>query len=370
MVDRAASGPVRQPFSTVEAAGLRALLREHGQAPYRGEQAYRHFWGAHVDTFSDMHTLPVEVRAFLEERFFFSTVRPVVRRQADRGRTIKYLLELSEGRRIESVLMHQEPSKKGRPRITLCVSSQVGCPIGCSFCATGQSGFERNLSEAEIIDQFLLAARELHASGQSLTNVVFMGMGEPMNNYAAVVAAIRRLALKETMDFSPRRVTVSTIGLIPFMERLSEDVPNVNLAVSLHAPDDELRSQLIPVNRKYPIGAVVRAARAHAEKTGRRVSYEYVLLSGVNDRLEQAERLAEVVGSRLAHVNLIPMNSVEGSSLRPPSSRHVLAFQARLQGAGVPTTVRVTRGLDIDAACGQLRAREPQLLALTTPPVT
>jgi 23S rRNA (adenine2503-C2)-methyltransferase len=195
-------------------------------------------------------------------------------------------------------------------------------------------------------------------------------MGEPMNNYAAVVAAIRRLALKETMDFSPRRVTVSTIGLIPFMERLSEDVPNVNLAVSLHAPDDELRSQLIPVNRKYPIGAVVRAARAHAEKTGRRVSYEYVLLSGVNDRLEQAERLAEVVGSRLAHVNLIPMNSVEGSSLRPPSSRHVLAFQARLQGAGVPTTVRVTRGLDIDAACGQLRAREPQLLALTTPPVT
>jgi 23S rRNA (adenine2503-C2)-methyltransferase len=236
----------------------------------------------------------------------------------------------------------------------------VGCPIGCSFCATGKSGFDRNLSEAEIVDQFLAASRDLGEKQRSLTNVVFMGMGEPMNNYAAVVGAIRHWARQDTLNFSPRRVTVSTIGLVPFIERLSAEGLPVNLAISLHAPDDELRSSMIPVNRKYPIAAIVAAARAHAERTGRRTSYEYVLLQGVNDSVEQARRLTTVIGHRLTHVNLIPMNPIEGSPLAPPSKARAQAFQSVLQDAGISTTIRATRGLDIDAACGQLRARQLQ----------
>src|SRR5206468_12099269 len=222
------------------------------------------------------------------------------------------------GRTIETVVMHYPATSNSRSRTTICVSSQVGCPIGCSFCATGQSGFDRNLSEAEIVDQFLAVSRDLAERERSLTNVVFMGMGEPLNNYAAVVGAIRRWARPDTLNFSPRRVTVSTIGLVPFIERLSAEGLPVNLAISLHAPDDELRSSMIPVNRKYPIAAIIGAARAHAERTGRRVSYEYVLLQGVNDSGEQDGRLPALVKHPLSRANLTPMNPVQGSPLAPP----------------------------------------------------
>jgi 23S rRNA (adenine2503-C2)-methyltransferase len=258
------------------------------------------------------------------------------------------------------VVMHYPATSSSRARTTVCVSSQVGCPIGCTFCATGQSGFDRNLTEAEIVDQFLAVGRELGQGDRALTNVVFMGMGEPMNNYAAVVGAVRRWADPSTLNFSPRRVTISTIGLVPSIERLSAEGLPVNLAISLHAPDDDLRSSMIPVNRKYPIAAIIAAARAHAERTGRRTSYEYVLLDGVNDSLEQARRLARLVNHRLCHVNLIPMNRIEGSTFAPPSKARAQAFQAVLQAAGISTTIRATRGLDIDAACGQLRARQLQ----------
>ncbi len=305
-----------------------------------------------------MRTLSPGTRRELEASFAFSTVTTQLKREADRGATVKYLFRLHDSRTIETVVMHYDATARSRARTTICVSSQVGCPIGCSFCATGRSGFDRNLSEAEIVDQFLSASRDLGETQRALTNVVFMGMGEPMNNYAAVVGAIRRWARRDTLNFSPRRVTVSTIGLVPFIERLSAEGLPVNLAVSLHAPDDELRSRMIPVNRKYPIAAIVRAARAHAERTGRRTSYEYVLLQGVNDSAEQARRLATIVGHRLTHVNLIPMNPIEGSALAPPSKARAQAFQAVLQAAGTSTTIRATRGLDIDAACGQLRARQ------------
>lgn len=312
-----------------------------------------------------MRTLSPGTRRELEASFAFSTVTTRLKREADRGATVKYLFRLHDSRTIETVVMHYDATARSRARTTICVSSQVGCPIGCSFCATGRSGFDRNLSEAEIVDQFLSASRDLGETQRALTNVVFMGMGEPMNNYAAVVGAIRRWARPDTLNFSPRRVTVSTIGLVPFIERLSAEGLPVNLAVSLHAPDDELRSSMIPVNRKYPIAAIVRAARAHAERTGRRTSYEYVLLQGVNDSAEQARRLATIVGHRLSHVNLIPMNPIEGSALAPPSKARAQAFQAVLQAAGISTTIRATRGLDIDAACGQLRARQLQVTAST-----
>ncbi|TME76593.1 MAG: 23S rRNA (adenine(2503)-C(2))-methyltransferase RlmN [Chloroflexi bacterium] len=331
-----------------------------GEAPYRGDQARQWFWQKLAPSFSAMRTLPVSVRRHLEETYAFSTVTPHAKRVADNGQTVKYLFRLADGRTIETVVMQYDASARSRARTTICVSSQVGCPIGCTFCATGRSGFDRNLSQAEIVDQFLMASRDLAEGQRSLTNVVFMGMGEPLNNYAAVVGAIRRWAGPDTLNFSPRRVTISTIGLVPFIERLGAEGLPVNLAISLHAPDDELRTSMIPVNRKYPIAAIVGAARAHAERTGRRVSYEYVLLQGVNDSVEQARRLAALVKHRLSHVNLIPMNPVEGSPLAPPSKQRAQAFQATLQAAGISTTIRATRGLDIDAACGQLRARQPQ----------
>ncbi|HSO93573.1 MAG TPA: 23S rRNA (adenine(2503)-C(2))-methyltransferase RlmN [Candidatus Dormibacteraeota bacterium] len=334
------------------------MERVHEPA-YRATQASKFFWHSLTPSFEAMYTLPAGARRHLEESYAFSAVTPHLRRQADHGQTVKYLFKLSDGRTVETVVMHYEANERSRRRTTICVSSQVGCPIGCTFCATGQSGFDRNLTEAEIVDQFLHAARELKVADRALTNVVFMGMGEPMNNYAAVLGAIRRWAREDTLRFSPRRVTVSTIGLVPFIERLSNEGLPVNLAISLHAPDDELRSRLIPVNRKYPIAAVIAAARAHAQRTGRRTSYEYVLLDGVNDSQEQAARLAKLVSHPLSHVNLIPMNPIDGSPLSPPSRRRALAFEAALQAAGVSVTIRATRGLDIDAACGQLRARQP-----------
>ncbi len=307
-----------------------------------------------------MRTLNPESRARLESSFAFSTVLPYRRQEADSGQTVKYLFRLADGRTVETVVMHYPQTPRARRRTTICISSQVGCPIGCAFCATGRSGFDRNLTEAEIVDQFLAAARELRPQQRAVTNVVFMGMGEPLNNYGPVLAAIRRWGRPDTLGFSPRRVTISTIGLVPFIERLeSEGVP-VNLAISLHASDDELRSRLVPVNRKYPLRAVVAAAQAHAVRTGRRTSYEYVLLGGVNDSDEQAVKLGALVGRRLSHVNLIPMNPVDGSGFRPPPRERALAFQRVLQAAGIHATIRATRGLDIDAACGQLRARELQ----------
>jgi 23S rRNA (adenine2503-C2)-methyltransferase len=334
------------------------LLTAAGEPGYRAEQARTWFWRQLAPSFAAMRTLSPGARIQLERGFAFSTVAEHRKREADGGATVKYLFRLHDGRTIETVVMHYPATARGRARTTICVSSQVGCPIGCTFCATGQSGFDRNLSEAEIVDQFLHASRGLREQQRALTNVVFMGMGEPMNNYPAVVAAIRRWARADTLNFSPRRVTISTIGLVPFIERLAAEELPVNLAISLHAPDDALRSSMIPVNRKYPIAAVVAAARAHAQRTGRRTSYEYVMLAGVNDSADQARRLASVIGRQLSHVNLIPMNPVEGSPLHRPRPERTLSFQRLLQAAGISTTIRDTRGLDIDAACGQLRARE------------
>ena len=334
-------------------------MRAAGHAEFRAAQAWSWFWKSRAASFSAMRTLPPTVRDHLAGGYIFSTVTVQRKREADQGQTAKYLFTLQDGRTIETVVMRY-PKKA---RTTICVSSQVGCPIGCTFCATGQSGFDRNLIEAEIVDQLLAVERDLHGPERLLTNVVFMGMGEPMNNYAAVVGAIRRWSRPDTLNFSPRRVTISTIGLVPFIERLARERLPVNLAISLHAPDDDLRSRMIPVNRKYPIESVVGAARAYARSTGRRVSYEYVLLEGINDSPEHAARLAALVHHPRSHVNLIPMNPIDGSPMRPPSRAKAHAFRDALRRAGVAATIRATRGLDIDAACGQLRAREARLAA-------
>jgi 23S rRNA (adenine2503-C2)-methyltransferase len=269
---------------------------------------------------------------------------------ADDDTTAKWLWRAADGAQIETVLMRYSA------RATVCVSSQAGCAMGCTFCATGQAGFERHLSVDEVVEQVL---RAQHASPQRVSNVVFMGMGEPLANTDTVIDACTRL--HEDVGISARHLTVSTVGVVPGMERLTDfDLP-VTLAVSLHAPDDARREQLVPLNRRYPLSAVLDAARAYAERKGRRVSFEYACINGVNDHPHQADALAgRLTGFRGgAHVNLIPLNDTAGYPGRPSDADRIAAFAERLRAGGVQATVRRNRGTSIDAACGQLRARTP-----------
>ena len=267
---------------------------------------------------------------------------------ADDDTTAKWLWRATDGAQIETVLMRYSA------RATVCVSSQAGCAMGCTFCATGQAGFERQLSSGEIVEQVV---RAQHASPQRVSNVVFMGMGEPLANVDAVLDACTRL--HDDLGISARHITVSTVGVVPGIERLTEFELPVTLAVSLHAPDDLLREQLVPLNRRYPLAAVLDAARAYADRKGRRVSFEYACISGVNDLPHHADALAgRLTGFRGgAHVNLIPLNDTAGYPGHPSEPGRIAAFADHLRAAGVEATVRRNRGATIDAACGQLRAR-------------
>jgi 23S rRNA (adenine2503-C2)-methyltransferase len=242
-------------------------------------------------------------------------------------------------------------------RTTLCISSQAGCPVGCPFCATGKFPFGRNLKAHEIVEQAIDAQRSLLAEGRRLSHVVFMGMGEPMANYQSVVDAVRRLADPQLLGVSPRRIVVSTSGLIPRIEQLAEEKIPVTLAISLHAARDELRDVLVPVNRKYPVHDLVGAAQAYADRSGRRVSYEWVMLAGVNDTEQDARELGALLRRKLAHVNLIPFNPVDDTPYRAPDRRSIRAFREMVEAQGLNVTVRDTRGRDADAACGQLHER-------------
>jgi 23S rRNA (adenine2503-C2)-methyltransferase len=239
-------------------------------------------------------------------------------------------------------------------RKTVCVSTQAGCAMGCVFCVTGQFGFARNLEAGEIVEQVLRFQR----LDEPVTNVVFMGMGEPLANYDETLRAIRLLVHPQGLQLGARRITLSTSGLVPQIEQLSTEGLQIGLAISLHAPNDALRSRLMPVNRRWPIAEVVAAADSYAARTGRRVSYEYTLMAGVNDSDALADELAELLHGRLCHVNLIPLNPTEDPALRAPSAERALAFEGRLRSAGIAATIRVNRGRDILAACGQLRLAE------------
>lgn len=295
---------------------------------------------------AEITTLPKSLRARLSEEF-----QPALRsreRQISRdAMTVKQLWELDGGAAIESVLMHY------RDRSTVCISSQAGCAMGCGFCATGQIGYERHLSVGEILEQVVAAQND--AAPRRLSNIVFMGMGEPFANFDRVIEAIGRL----TTDFGigARKITVSTVGLIPQIRRFSALGLQVGLAISLHAANDELRSELVPINRRHPIDELVDAAREYRERTGRRVSFEWAMMDGVNDRPQDAVELAAVAHEARAHVNLIPLNPTPGWPTVGTPPERVSSFARQLVDAGVNTTVRANRGTDIDAACGQLRAQ-------------
>ena len=302
-------------------------------------------------SFQAMHDMPKQLRDALERDFRITSLRPIAISQADRSLTTKTLFELDGGHSVEAVVMRYTD------RSTLCISSQAGCPVGCPFCATGKFPFGRNLTAHEIVEQAVDAARVLAAEDRRLSHVVFMGMGEPMLNYAAVVESVRRLSDPELLGISPRRIVVSTSGLIPRIVELADERLPVTLAISLHAARDELRDVLVPINRKYPVNELVDAAQAYGAKTGRRVSYEWVLLADINDTERDAKELGLLLRKKLAHVNLIPFNPVEDTPYRAPDRAAIRRFKEMVEAQGLNVTVRDTRGREADAACGQLHER-------------
>jgi len=354
---------------------LEQIVAELGSPSYRAGQIRRAVYRRFALDFAEMTDLPQALRTQLSQRLRVGPAAVVGQQTSGDGSTTKLLLRLDDGELIETVLMRYDPFGKRRPRQTVCVSTQAGCAMGCTFCATGAQGFRRQLSAGEILLQVLtiarIAAGEAVADSDSLadesaaaadgsagpsglTNVVFMGMGEPLANYEATSAALTRLSDPEAFAMSPRRITVSTVGLVPGMRRLAADHPQVNLAISLHASDEALRNALVPVP-SASLAAIVATAREHVRRTGRRVSLEYVLLAGINDAPSQASDLARLLRGLNGHVNLIPINPSPGVVGARPSRSAVLQFQAALETGGISTTVRVEKGRDIAAACGQLR---------------
>ena len=320
--------------------------------------------GAHrpdAAAFDDLTELPRTLRRALAADFRFSTIADSHVMGADGGMTAKAVHELADGQRIESVLMRYPARGAAGERTTICISSQAGCAVACPFCATGQAGFGRQLTPGEIVDQVLHWHRPpwnaLGGAGRGHYNIVFMGMGEPLNNADRAFEAVRLLNDPQRLGIGARHITVSTSGVVPGMDRMITELPQVNLAISLHAATDELRDELVPINRKWPLREVVAAGRRFAARTGRRVSLEYVMIDGLNDTDEQASRLAALARGWRSHVNLIPLNPTPGSRWSGTPRTRIDRFVATLRAGGVPTTVRDTRGREIEAACGQLHAQ-------------
>lgn len=335
----------------------RAAVAELGEKPFRGQQLSVHYFERLVDDPDRMTDLPAASRARLAEALLPTLVTPVVQRECDGGDTVKTLWKLFDGARVESVMMRYPD------RVTVCISSQAGCGMACPFCATGQAGLTRNLSTAEIVEQVMAAARSLGGAAR-VSNVVFMGMGEPLANYAALLRALRRLTdpAPDGLGLSARGITVSTVGLVPAIDRLSDEGLPVTLALSLHAPDDELRDELVPVNHRWPVAEALDAARRYFDRTGRRVSIEYALIRDVNDQADRADLLGRLLrerGQGWVHVNPIPLNPTPGSRWTASRPGVEQQFVERLRAHGIPTTIRDTRGREIDGACGQLAAVSP-----------
>ncbi len=334
---------------------LEALLQSWGLPAFRARQLYRQMYVNLAASFEAMTDLPAALRMRLAEEMRLGSLQLRREQTADSGDTRKALWALPGEAVIETVLMRYPE------RATVCVSTQAGCAMGCVFCATGTMGLLRNVSTGEILEQVLYVQRGLRADGAHLTNLVFMGMGEPFANYDRWWAAVERLHDPQGFNFGARNMTVSTVGLVPGILRLADEGLPINLAVSLHAPNDQLRSALVPVNKRFPLRELLGAVQEYIDRTRRRVSFEYVLLQGQNDTRDLARELADLVGGMLCHVNLIPWNPVPGTPLHRSHRRQVEAFQQVLVERGIACTVRVERGLDIAAACGQLAAVPPQL---------
>ncbi len=332
-------------------AALTQIVTAWGQPAFRARQIwtglYKNFWQS-PDEFTN---LPLALREKLATELQFDILTPTLKLDSSDGQTRKTLFKLPDGRQIEAVLMRYDR------RRTLCISTQVGCAMGCTFCATGQMGFTRHLSSGEIVAQVMYYARLLHAEKDVVTNVVLMGMGEPFHNYDNTMIAIDRLNDSEGYNFGARRFTISTSGLVPAIRQFAAEKRQVNLAVSLHATDDGLRGGMMPINKKYNVAELIEACRDYVEATGRRITFEWALINGVNDTPEQARKLAYLLKGLLCHVNAIPLNPTTGYEGKATTHERALAFQQILEQNGIPCTIRIRRGIDIQAGCGQLASR-------------
>ncbi|MCC6381487.1 MAG: 23S rRNA (adenine(2503)-C(2))-methyltransferase RlmN [Dehalococcoidia bacterium] len=332
-----------------------ALVADLGERHYRADQLLHALYHGFPAVLDEVSVLPAAFRARLAAAGYTVDTPAEVRRQTSAdGQTAKLLLRLIDGTLVESVLMQYDGGEGRHPRSTVCVSTQAGCAMGCVFCATGQMGFARNLRAEEIVAQVVSAARLLRGRGEHVTNVVFMGMGEPLANYAETIRAVRLLTHPRAFGLAQRAVTVSTVGVVRAIDRLAQEGLQLGLAISLHAPDNALRQRLVPTAGPHSVAELIAAAKRYGATTGRRVTFEYALIAGVNDGENQARALAALLRGQGAHVNLIPVNPTAGGYRRPPRAR-VLAFERVLRQGGVNVTVRVEKGTEIAAACGQLR---------------
>jgi 23S rRNA (adenine2503-C2)-methyltransferase len=331
---------------------LLSALTDLDQPAFRATQIWRAVFKDLVSSYAEATTLSKALRQRLADAIPWAGTTALKTLPSSDRQTTKLLLQLHDGETIEAVVMRYAR------RNTACISTQVGCAMACKFCATGQSGFTRDLTTGEIVDQVLTSARLLHSESQYLSNVVFMGMGEPLANYEATLESIRILNDPRGFGLGARSFTVSTVGIIPGIRRLSQESLQVNLAVSLHTADETLRSQLVPINHRYPVAEIVRACRAYVRATHRRVTFEVALIAGVNDSDDHAKQLAEALHGVLCHVNIIPFNSIAHSDWQASPNERVQAFAHIIESVGYPVTIRQSRGTDIQAGCGQLRAAE------------
>jgi len=327
---------------------LEELLQTWGAPAYRAEQVWQGLYKHQFALWREFTTLPTPLRDRLEAQFSLAPLEPMARLRSSDGQTQKTAFRLPDGKQIEAVSMRYTQ------RVTLCISSQVGCAMGCVFCATGQMGFRRHLTSGEIVAQVLHYSRELGAERLRPTNIVIMGMGEPFHNFENTMAAVDRLNDPAGYNFGARRFTISTVGLPPMIRRFADEKRQVNLAVSLHSAVDETRSRMLPINKKYSIEDVLDACRYYAQRTRRRVTFEWALIEGLNDTSEHAALLAGRLKGLLCHVNAIPLNPTTGYSGRATSTPRALLFKSELEARGIPCTIRLRRGIDIAAGCGQL----------------
>jgi len=335
----------------LQISDIDALIQELSQPNFRSAQIWEGIYRHLFESWQELTNIPKDLREYLQTNFSLSTLQPVDEISSNDALSTKYLFEMSDGNFVESVLL------RSAERITFCISTQSGCPVGCIFCATGKFGFKRNLTRGEIIEQVIFLCRLLKKSGEQVTNIVLMGMGEPFLNYEEVIAAVRRFNDPKGLNIGARRITISTIGIPEKIIQFAQENLQVNLAISLHASNDALRQQLVPLAKKIPIGSVINACRNYVKETNRRVTFEYVLIEGVNDAPQFAFELVKLLRNLTCHVNLIGLNPTEHYAGKTSPKQVIIEFGRILLTNGIPATVRISQGADIQAACGQLAGK-------------
>lgn len=345
---------IKPYFYDLSLSELTDIISSWGEKLYRAKQIYDWAYKKGASAFDEMSDLPKKLREKLAAEIEYSHLFPQIDLLSNDKWTRKILFGLPKLSQVETVLMGYDT------RRTACISTQAGCALGCTFCATGQGGLQRNISSGEIVEQAMFFNRELMKKNDKLTNLVFMGMGEPFANYEEVMKAVNTLTSPDGLNFGARRITISTVGLVPQIEEFTAQRRQVNLAVSLHAATDDLRESMLPINKRYPLNVLIEACRNYVNRTSRRISFEWALIENVNDTKEQAKELVKLLKGLVCHVNFIPLNPTRGYAGHESAKKRIVDFRAILESAGITNTLRIRRGIDINAGCGQLREHVEQ----------